>query len=194
MSILPDSPPKLTWKVDLPGGQARLKEAILYISRACEGAESFGLVKLNKILWRADFDSFAERGQPVTGRQYQRLPQGPAPVEMKPVLNELVAENLVRIQRARVIDYDEQRPIALAEPNLRFFSKSDLLYIDRAISIYWDKTGKETSDVSHGAAWRTRENGAAMPYESAFLSDEPLSARLKQKLLNLAQLHGWHSR
>jgi hypothetical protein len=194
MSILPDSPPKLTWKVALPGGQARLREAILYVSRACRDASSFGLVKLNKILWRADFDSFAERGQPVTGRQYQRLEQGPAPIEMRPVLNEMQAEGLVRIERARVIDFFEQRPIALAEPNLRNFSRSDLSYLDRAIAIYWDKTGKETSDASHGAAWSTRENGAPMPYESAFLSDEPLSERLKRRLLKLAQQHGWNSR
>jgi hypothetical protein len=194
MSILPDTPPKLTWKVSLPGGQARLKEAILYISKRCEGAKSFGLVKLNKILWRADFDSFLERGQPVTGRQYQRLRQGPAPIEMLPVLNEMMADHLIRIDRARVIDFEEQRPVALAEANLRQFSPGDLSYIDRAIAIYWDKTGTETSDASHGVAWSTRENGSPMPYESAYLSDEPISERLKRRLLNFARQHGWNSR
>jgi integrase len=186
-------PRKLTWRVNLPGGQTRLKEAILYISKACEGAQSFGLVKLNKILWRADFDSFSERGQPVTGRQYQRLEQGPAPIEMRPVLSEMQSDNLIRIERARVIDFFEQRPVALVEPNLTLFSRSDLSYFDRAVAIYWDKTGKETSDASHGAAWRTRENGAPMPYESAFLSDDPLNARLKKRLLGLAKKHGWNS-
>jgi len=68
MSVLPDAPRKLTWRVNLPGGRARLRGAILYVSKACEAAP---------------FDSFAERGQPVTGRQYQRLPQGPAPIEMR---------------------------------------------------------------------------------------------------------------
>src|ERR1700720_1644773 len=101
MSILPETRRKLTWKVQLPGGQKRLREAILYVSHACEAAPLFGLVKLNKILWRADFESFAERGQPITGRQYQRLPQGPAPVEMLPLLNEMQAEGLIRIERTK---------------------------------------------------------------------------------------------
>lgn len=92
MSTLPEQRQKLTWKVPLAGGQKRLREAVLYVSNACRDAERFGLVKLNKIIWRADFESFAQRGQPVTGRQYQRLPQGPAPVEMLPVLDELQAD------------------------------------------------------------------------------------------------------
>ncbi len=194
MSILPDTPPKLTWRVQLPGGQTRLREGILYVSKACESAPSFGLVKLNKILWRADFDSFVERGQPVTGRQYQRLEQGPAPIEMRPVLNEMLAENLIRIDRARVIDFFEQRPVALVEPNVSLFSRSDLNFFDRAIAIYWDKTGKETSDASHGAAWASRDNGTPMPYESAYLSDQSISERLKGRLLTLAQKYGWKSR
>jgi Protein of unknown function (DUF4065) len=192
MSVLPDTPRKLTWRVNLPGGRERLKEAILYISKACEQAP-FGLVKLNKILWRADFDSFAERGQPVTGRQYQRLKQGPAPIEMRPILNEMMGERIIRIDRARIIDFFEQRPIGLAEPNLKYFSRSDVDYFDRAIATYWESTGKETSDSSHGIAWATRENGSPMPYESAYLSDRPLSGHMKRRLLDLAIKHGWKS-
>jgi Protein of unknown function (DUF4065) len=115
MSSLPPIRPKLTWKVHLPGGQRRLREAVLYVSKHCESAPLFGLVKLNKIMWRADFDSFAQRGQPVTGRQYQRLPQGPAPAETLPVLNELVADKLLRIERSTVGGYEQQRPIALSD-------------------------------------------------------------------------------
>src|SRR5947209_2464575 len=111
MSTLPETVPRFTWKVDLPGGQRRLREAVLYTAHRCIEAPYFGLVKLNKILWRADFDSFADRGQPVTGRQYQRLPQGPAPVEMVPVLNGMLADGLVKIERVRVYDFDERRTI-----------------------------------------------------------------------------------
>jgi hypothetical protein len=62
-------------KIALPGGQARLREAILYVSDAYRDAEIFGQTKPNKVIWRADFRSFAElrsfaeRGIPVTGRE-----------------------------------------------------------------------------------------------------------------------------
>jgi hypothetical protein len=193
MSILPNQRSRLTWKVPLPGGQRRLREAVLYVAKACESASQFGLVKLNKILWRADFESFAQRGQPVTGRQYQRLPQGPAPVEMLPVLNELQADGLLQIDRVRIVDFEEQRPVGLAEPNITLFSRGDLDFLDRAISAYWDKSGREVSDISHGVAWSSRSDGEAMPYELAYLSDEPIGAGQKARLLKLAIQHDWHS-
>jgi hypothetical protein len=194
MSSLPETRSKLTWKVHLPGGQKRLGEAVLYVSKRCAEAPNFGRVKLNKIIWRADFDSFAQRGQPVTGRQYQRLKQGPAPVEMLPVLNELQAAGLLDFMKVQQGDFVELRPIALADPVLVFFSPQDLEYLDRAISVYWEKTGQEVSDISHGVAWSSREEGEAMPYELAYLSDEPLGRGQKARLLKLATEFGWNSK
>src|SRR5438874_3308094 len=82
-------PKAMTYKVHLPGGQQRLVEMILHISEVCAKAPRYGLTKLNKIIWRADFLAFASRRVPVTGRAYQRLKHGPAPVEMRPLLGEM---------------------------------------------------------------------------------------------------------
>ena len=69
--------PKLTPSVILPGKQDRLRQMILYVATKCAKAERMGLIKLNKILWKADFDAFAARQRPITGREYQRLDLGP---------------------------------------------------------------------------------------------------------------------
>lgn len=193
MALALNKPPKLTFRVDLPGGQGRLREAVLYVCKKCVDAPYFGLTKLNKILWYADFTSFAERAQPVTGREYQRLDFGPAPIEMRPLLNEMQHKGEISIDEARVFVFDERRPRALASPVLRNFSPADLGYIDRAIERFWSMTGKETSDASHGVAWRTRKNGDAMPYELAYLDDEPLGAATKAKLVGLAKTKRWKS-
>jgi hypothetical protein len=193
MSIV-EARTKFTWKVELPGGQRRLREAILFVARAAATARHFGLVKLNKIIWRADFESFTQRGQPVTGRQYQRLKQGPAPVEMRPLLNEMAAEGLLDIVRSAQGEFEEQRPVARVAPMLKFFSEQDLDYLREAIRFYWDETGRETSDHSHGVAWQAGEDGDAMPYEFAYLSDEPIAPTQKAKLLRLAAEQGWRSR
>lgn len=185
--------PRLTYKVRLPGGQSRLREAALYIMKACKDAEAFGLTKLNKILWRADFRAFAARGVPVTGRQYQRLPQGPAPVEMWPLLQEMQSEGVLKIEKRPVGPYEESRPLALVEPSLRYFSADDIAYLDRAIVDYWDMTGREVSKDSHGVAWETRGNGDPMAYELALLSDDPLSTSETDKFGRLAVEHGWRS-
>lgn len=157
--------PRLTYMVNLPGGQSRLKEASLYVMEKAQDAERFGLVKLNKILWRADFRAYAERRMPVTGRQYQRLKDGPAPVEMPIILDALLVDKAIEIDKRRVISFYESRPVALARPSLRWFSPDDLRYLDEAIQFHWEHTGRKVSKDSHGVAWETRHNGEHMPYD-----------------------------
>jgi Protein of unknown function (DUF4065) len=184
--------PILTAKVDLPGGQDRLRQTILYVSIRNIGAARFGLVKLNKIIWRADFEAFAARGRPVTGRAYQRLPQGPAAKEMRPLLNEMEREHAItyeltdfgKDERGRPIV--EHRPVAMIGPNLANFTKDDLDFVEASIRHYWTLTGGETSDESHGLAWKSRGDKATMYYELSYFSDDDLGpdekAALAQKL------------
>jgi|SRR5947209_3992354 len=185
---------RLTYKVDLAGGQNRLREMILYVSQRSQNAPRWGKTKLNKTLWRADFRSFLERGTPVTGRAYQRLPQGPAPVEMAPVLGEMANAGLIRFDRVVFSeDVIEERIVALEQPSLTVFSASDLGYVDEAINFYWDNTAREVSDESHGIAWKSRVDGDPMPYELAFLSDQKLSSAMQTKLLQIGKDQGWRS-
>jgi hypothetical protein len=182
---------KSTLRVDLPGRQNRLRQMILYIAQKCEGAEHFGAVKLNKILWKSDFDAYAARRRPVTGRPYQRLRLGPAPKEMVPVRDRMVESGEIRFE---MIDYGddviEHRTIALVDPDLRIFSDEDLSFVNQAIEHYWDMTGRETSDESHGLAWRTRDNGDPMPYETAMLSDKPLGQAQLNRLRRMVHDRG----
>ena len=185
--------PHLTYKVDLPGGQVRLREAALYVMKKCESLDHFGLTKLNKILWRADFEAFAARRVPVTGRQYQRLRNGPAPVEMKPLLDEMERNEHIRIEYRPAGYHTEQRPMALVEPTMRYFSPDDISYLDAAIEGFERHTGTEVSEASHRVAWKTRSNGDPMPYNLALLSDEKLGERETEYFLTLGAERLWRS-
>ena len=184
---------RLTYTVELPGGQVRLREMILYVCRAAEEMPRFGKTKLNKILWKADFSAFAARGMPVTGRPYQRLQAGPAPVEMVFVLEEMIERGQLEIQPVTLGPHTEQRVCALEKPSLHFFSSDDLEYVDRAVKEYWELSARETSDDSHGVAWKTRDNLDPMPYETALLSDEELAGSRLTRLKELASELGWKS-
>jgi hypothetical protein len=185
--------PHVTHKVDLPGGKMRLREAALYVMAKSANLDFFGLTKLNKILWKADFSAFAARRVPVTGRLYQRLENGPAPVEMRPLLDEMVRDGLVRIDLRPAGRYTEQRPVALTEPSLRYFSPDDLSYLDAAIEAYSNHSGSEVSRASHGVAWGTRKNGDPMPYDLALLSDEPLSDGDLERFFEFGRDRLWRS-
>jgi hypothetical protein len=185
----------LTYQVHLPGGQKRLREMILYIAKKCNDAPRWGKTKLNKILWRADFTAYLDRGVPVTGRAYQRLSRGPAPIEMAPLLGDMLNDRLIKLERVH-FDNDavEERIIAMSDAQLGSFSPSDLRFVDEAIQFYWDDTANSVSKDSHGVAWKTRSDGDALPYESALLSDEKLSFFMAAKLLGLAAERGWKSK
>jgi Protein of unknown function (DUF4065) len=184
----------VTYKVDLSGGQRRLKEAILYVAGKGQPMTFFGRIKLNKILWRADFKSFYERGQPVTGRTYQKLEFGPALVEMWPVMNDLLREDLLLEEEHTVPgDRIEHRPVAKAEPVLRHFSPEDIEFLDESLRHYWNMTGMESSDESHGVAWKTRNIGDAIPYEAAYFEDKPLPTPTLQRLADQARKAKLHS-
>lgn len=184
--------PRLTTSVSLPGGQDRLKQAILYVAKHCEKSMRFGAVKLNKIIWKADFDSFAARGIPVTGRPYKRQKLGPVPYEMPPVHRELEQAGMVSIRRVDLGDgMIEKRTVALQEPDLSVFSEEDIGFLDSSIRHYWNMTGAESSDESHGFAWESRENGDYMEYETSLLSERrPKSHQMKrlESLIHKRQL------
>ena len=186
--------PKLTISVNLSGGQDRLRQIILYVSSKCATEHRFGLIKLNKIIWKADFSSFAARGVPVTGRAYKRQKFGPVAAEMMPLYSEMLRDGLVSIRR---VDFGngvvEKRTIPETDAKLDSFSADDLSYVDASIGYYWEKTGEESSDDSHGVAWSTRSNGDAMPYELAFLSDAPIGLAQKLRLEDRMLREGWTS-
>jgi len=183
----------VTYEIDLSGGQRRLKEAILYVAQKGQQMAFFGRVKLNKILWRADFKSFYERRQPVTGRAYQKLAFGPALLEMWPVMNDLLREDLLIEEPRAQGEMTEHRPIAKAEPVLRCFSPEDIEYLDESLRHYWNMTGTETSDESHGTAWKTRNIGDAIPYEAAYFEDKPLPQATLQRLAERVKKLNLHS-
>lgn len=187
-------PKFLTYKVHLAGGQKRLAEAILYVSDKSKDAPRFGLIKLNKIIWRADFTAFAERKVPVTGRSYQKLEHGPAPVEMRPLLRQMEQEKLIEIDRNEITpEVVEQRVFAMVPAYQHFFSPDDAAYLDAAIAYYWNKTGMEASDDSHDMGWKTREIGDEMPYELAFLSDRELAGAALANAVQKAEARRWTS-
>jgi hypothetical protein len=185
---------KLTYRVDLPGGDNRLREMILYVSQQSVEMPRFGKTKLNKILWDADFTAFAERRVPITGRPYFRLKAGPAPVEMQTILAEMDQAGLIKIE---LIDFGngmvEQRILAQVKPSLNWFSPDDIGYMDRAIRRLWDMNAKQASDHSHGVAWHTREDLDPLPYETALLSDEKLRGPTLARIKGIAQERGWKS-
>lgn len=160
------------------GDEEKLGELILYVSQKCATDPKFGAIKLNKILYLADFLSFGNWGEPITGVEYQHLRLGPAPRRLIPVRESLQSAGKLVVQSLPLRSGKQQtRTVNLTEPNLKLFSGREIALVDSVIEDLWDLDADESSEFSHRfVGWKMTKEGQNIPYGSIFISDEPLSA------------------
>jgi hypothetical protein len=171
------------------GDEDKLAELILYISQKCATDPKFGAIKLNKILYLADFLSFGNWGEPITGVEYQHLRLGPAPRRLIPVRDGLQSAGKLVVQVMPLRSGRQQtRTVNLSDPNLKLFSGREIALVDSVIEELWDLDAEESSEFSHRfVGWKMTKEGDNIPYGSIFISDEPLSPAEIQRGRELAK-------
>ena len=99
-----------------------------------------GSVKLNKLLYFAEFSSVRMTGVPITGVEYQRLDNGPAPRRLLPIRGALIEDGAAELQHATVFGFAQQRLVALREPDMSEFSTDEIEIIDQVVDLLWGKS------------------------------------------------------
>lgn len=176
---------------DVPRGWQRLRELIVYVSRRSEADPHFGAIKLNKILYYSDFRAFERFGIPLTGVRYQKLPLGPAPKSLLHVRRFLEEEGAIRVDLQPYGNFEQHRTVALRDAALGLFTEDEIHLVDGMIKELWHQNGTQVSNASHDIRWNVMNLQDAMPYELAYLSDEPLTPHDKQRTAELAREFGW---
>ncbi len=167
----------------------KLAELILYVASACEGDESFGSTKLNKILFLCDFLAYRKLGAPITGAEYHALPHGPAPRRLLQVLSALEQSGAMKIRSQKRFGYEQKRPLALREPDLSHFTADQIVLVNHIIRGLWGRSATEVSELSHRFwGWQLAEEKEVIPYGLALLAeDAELSERGKKLADELAE-------
>lgn len=181
--------PKFTVRVE--NGGRKLKELIVHISMLCEDDPNFGAVKLNKILYYADFIAFERLSSPITGTRYFKLPQGPAPRSLVPVRRELVDEGSITIERRPVGGVYQERTIAKRAAALGLFTADELAIVNEVIDGLRGMTATEISEASHDIRWRALRMKSDMPYQYAGLSNAGLTKAEIAKTVELKEHYNW---
>ncbi len=149
----------------------KFRELILYIADRCEDHNFFGATKLNKILFYSDFEALRQLGSPITGAEYQALGEGPCPVKLLPVQQELETRGDIEFVRRG----KQKRTVALRDPDMSDFSEEEVEIIDAVIEDLRSLTAKETSLRSHEfLGWKAaiaRGAKTTIPYETAFVTN-----------------------
>jgi len=170
----------------------KLSEAILYIANQCAGDHFFGAVKLNKILFFADFFSYVRHGKAVTGAEYMKLHNGPVPKRFMPVKEALVAQGRARVEHRPLINGAiQKRLIPTDQPDVSVFDARDIDMIHEVIAFLHSASATDVSEMSHDRAWRLAKLRETIPYETAFVSDQEPGEEQLNRAFELSQTHKW---
>jgi hypothetical protein len=180
----------LTFEFPDLDGEAKLRELILYIADRCFDDRYFGAIKLNKILYYADFEAFRRHGKPITGVKYQRLDEGPAPKRLVPIRNEMIEKEELFVKPIETIKGTRHKLIALRKPDLDIFTANEIAIVDQVIHTLWNKTAKQVSKSTHGITWHVYKNHDLIPYESVHIDDRVTDADIT-RAHELIEKYGW---
>ncbi len=176
---------------DQQASNKRLAEMVLFISEKSRLDDGFSKTKLNKILYFSDFYSYIRLGRPVTGTEYMKLDHGPVPRQIMPVIDDLEFKKALAMKHEIYFGYPREVPTALREPNLSSFDGEQVAIVEQIIRHFWGSNATEVSNLSHGRAWRAAGDRESIPYEAAYISDEPVSQRDRELEKELSAAHGW---
>jgi len=120
---------------------------ILFFGRNTD-PKKFGITKLLKLLFFADFLHFEKYGRPIIGDVYYHLPQGPVPTTsydlFKDTFNEKKKtglEEYIRVSQEKIGDLAISRIEPLKNFDENVFSESDIMVMKEIAEKFYDTTG-----------------------------------------------------
>lgn len=148
----------------------RFRELLLYVARETEADLRCGRTKLYKILFYADFWAFSKLGHSISGQEYQKLPNGPAPRQALPVIEAMVREGHCAWAQRDYFGRAQQKLLALREPDLSLFSGEEIAIVQDVIRMLWQLDASAVSDLSHRfIGWQLAGDGETIPYSTVAL-------------------------
>jgi uncharacterized phage-associated protein len=169
----------------------KLRELILYIAHKSKDDPRCGAVKLNKLLYYADFTAYRLLGRSITGAEYQHLQEGPAPRRGLPAQERLKRDGAIeKVYKPSVVG----EPMHVIVPKRKpysIFSKQEKEIVNRIVEEFKGLSGSELSDISHKEfGWRLTKLGETIHYRTAWLSGSPLTEDQVEFGRKVAVRHG----
>jgi uncharacterized phage-associated protein len=162
---------------------AKFTELVLYIARRSEGDPCFAGVKLNKLLFYADFLSYVRFGKPMTGQEYAALTNGPAPKYKVPLWRKMERQGAIAVRKQQTpMGTEQETTLALRDANLARFTGEEIDLVSHLIQICWGKSGSYLSEVTHKfAGWELAKEKETIPYSIALVgSRKPTPKEIRQ--------------
>lgn len=126
----------------------RQEEAILFFAQQISNTY-LGKTKLMKLLYYTDYEWLQKEGASITGDAYVAMPYGPVPKHAQQTLDRLKKVGAIRIEKAKVGNYDQDRCTGLKEPDLSLFTSEEVVHLSSIARRFEFWTAKQMSDLTH---------------------------------------------
>ncbi len=148
----------------------KLKELVLYIADKCKDDPYFGATKLNKLLFLADINQYASRGESITGSTYIHKPNGPVAKRLLPVIQALKKDGRAEEKEDEYFGYKRRRVIPQTGANASLFKEEELSLVDMLIEQTRNLSATKLSDWTHTLSpWLLTVDGEEIPYSSVYV-------------------------
>jgi hypothetical protein len=168
-------------------GDQKFRELIIYTCLQSEDDQWFGATKLNKLLFNIDIEAYRRFGRTISEQEYQKLPHGPAPRRLVPIIEEMKANGELQVREIPIGSAVQRRAFAWRNADLGVFSPEEVSIIDSVICRFKHFTARMISLQSHDfLGWQLAEEGETIPLGVAFISDRALTREEKAYACELA--------
>lgn len=149
----------------------KLKALVHYVCHKLRRNPSrLGKTKLNKVLFYADFQSFLDTGESMTGETYVKFQHGPVSEHIQDVVAELGEEGALATRETKYHGYRKKEYIALEDPDLSPFTGEEISIADDVIDdVCRENTAASISEFSHNHIWEAAVIGEEIPYEAVLV-------------------------
>jgi hypothetical protein len=168
----------------------KFNELVLLLADRSKDDPRMSRVKLNKLLYRCDFESFRIFGRSMTGAIYVRGEFGPMAAELPRTEENLGRRGLLIWRR----EGEQKIPTATEAADESLFSGEELEIVARTLSELQEHGGKGASDWSHenSAGWNlATDEGEPIPYETALISMKRPTRAMFEHAERLSRQRNW---
>jgi len=149
---------------------SRFKKLVHYVCWQCaDDPTKLGAVKLNKVLWLADLNSYYHLDKPITNARYVKRQYGPVPSRVVEVLRELELEGALVVRSVDHFGKRKKEFIVRHGADADFLSPEEKEIVDQVIAWVTERhTAISISNWSHDHIWQAAKDGEEIPHFTVF--------------------------
>lgn len=165
-------------------------EVIIWLANKKPGIDIYHVAK---VLFYADKMHINKYGRPITGDTYIRMPYGPVPSGVRDLVTEnswLSPKQLEQIKSSLIIDKSDNRYklAATREPNMKYFSKTDIACLKNSLSEYGDMSFDELYNSTHSEkCYYETDPNEKIDYALLIDDENPFKSEILENMEEISQ-------